>query len=87
MSVAGTEFCSAPMDLSEIEKLITSQASGYSSRNIKVYVDNTDGAIDDVVLISGCTSKDPEEEVGRKLYNDVQDMVCLLYTSPSPRDS
>jgi len=58
-----------------IEAQLTTLAAGYNATNIKTFSDSTMRPIDAMVLLPQMTERDSEDDVGRRLYENVIDMV------------
>ena len=62
----------------EIEEQLHLYAGAYNNSNIKVHVDSIPKAIEDVKLLTDSLDKDTEEDVGRKLFQNAQDMISSV---------
>ena len=58
-----------------VETQLLSVAAGYSASNIKPFVDSTIRPIETMVLLPQMTERDLEDDVGRRLYENVIDMI------------
>lgn len=58
----------------DIESSITNFAAGYCDKTIKVFVDGKRNAVSSYRMLSGITTDDTEDDVGKKLYGDLRSM-------------
>ena len=62
----------------DIEGMIRTAAAGYNDRTVKIFVDSKRKAIESFQMLSGISTRDSEDDVGKKLHSDTRAMIELI---------